>query len=81
MCVGRLASFWYPRPCPTWFSLSKAIDLRRFPTIDIVRRALVLPQSYVLDFVESPWKALPSLRSGLGVRWGKRWREQEERRE
>ena len=51
--------------------------------LDIVGRALVLPQSHVLDFVDSPWEALPSLRSGwglgLGVREGS-WREQKEER-
>lgn len=24
-------AFWYSRPCPTWFSLSKAVDWRKFP--------------------------------------------------
>ena len=35
-------------------------------SLDIVGRALVLPQSNVPDFADSPWKVLPSLRSGLG---------------
>ena len=39
-------------------------------SLDIVGRALVLPQSNVIDFVDFPWKTLPSLRSGWGVGWG-----------
>ena len=34
-------------------------------------RALVLPQSDMSDFVDPPWEALPSLRSGWGWRSGK----------
>lgn len=32
------------------------------------RRPLVLPQSKVPEFVDSPWEVLPSLRSGWGWR-------------
>ena len=38
--------------------------------LDIGGRVLVLPQRDMPDFVDSPWKASPFLRSGLGVgRW------------
>ena len=39
-------------------------------SLDIVGRVLVLPQSNVLDFVDSPRKSLPSLRCQWGLRWG-----------
>ena len=49
-------------------------------SLDIVRGALDLPQSNVLDIVGSPWEALPSLRSGW--EWsGEKAREWEERKE
>lgn len=41
----------------------------------IGRRALVLPQSDVPDFVNSPWEPLSSLRVGWEDRWGKVWEE------
>ena len=34
------------------------------PQLDIVGRALILPGSEVLDFVDSPWEALALLKSG-----------------
>ena len=38
-------------------------------SLDIEGRALVLLQSDVPDFVDSPWEALPSLRSGREMGW------------
>ena len=38
-------------------------------SLDIVDRALIMPQSDELDFVDSPWEAFPSLRSGRRVEW------------
>ena len=40
-------------------------------SLDIVRKALVLPQSNVLDFVDFPWEALSSLSSSWAVGRGK----------
>ena len=41
--------------------------------LDIVGRALALPQSNVLDFFDSSWEALLSLRSGIGGQERKEW--------
>ena len=39
-------------------------------SLDIGGRALILPQSDMLDFVDSLWEALPCLKSGGGVKYG-----------
>lgn len=68
--------FW----CFGTHSLWKKISL----SLGIVGRALVLPLNNVLDFADSTWEDLPSLRRGWGIGWsmnGGVWKQQEEKRE
>ena len=53
--------------CLFWLFGTHSLWRDTLLSLDIVGRALVLPQSDVLDFVCSPWEALSSLRSDLGV--------------
>lgn len=46
-------------------------------SLNIVGKTLVLPQRDMLDFIEYPWKALPSMKGGVR----EKWREQEKERE
>lgn len=59
----------YP-DCLFWDFVAHSLWRVTLLSPDIVGRALVLPQNNVLDFVESPWEALLSLRSGWWVEWG-----------
>lgn len=44
-------------------------------SLDSSGRGLVLTQHNMADFVDSPWEALPFLRSRWGVGWGEGARE------
>lgn len=55
-----------PRAC-TGFFRTHSLGKDTFLSLDIVGWDLVLSQSDVVDFVDSPWDALSSLRNGLGV--------------
>ena len=52
--------------CLNWLFGAHSFQSDALLSLDIVGRALVLLQTDVSDFVDSPWKALSSLRSGQG---------------
>ena len=59
--------------CLHWLLGTDSLWRNTLLNIDIVGKALVLPQSNMLDFGDYPLEALPSLSSGWDV--GGRWRE------
>ena len=56
--------------CLYWLFGTHSLQRDTMLGLDIVGRALVLQQNNVLEFVDFPWEALFSLRSGW--EWG-RW--------
>lgn len=58
-CGARIYS-----QCLNWLFVAHFLWRDTLLSLDTVGRALVLPQSNVLDFVDSPWEVLSSLRSG-----------------
>ena len=54
--------------CLYWLFGAHSLWRDTLLSLDIEGRTLVLPQSDIQYFVDSPWEALPSWRRGWGVR-------------
>lgn len=64
------ATWVWPNPYwLSWFFKTHSLRSDALLSLDIVGKTLVLPKRTVLDFVDTPWETLPSLRRGLGVGW------------